>query len=92
MEYILATLFLAFNAYQDTKEFIDLYIEEDKQTADKYLHYILFFKGIFLASIPAALATYSLKISRAYIHERLKRQERKHAINFGRFYLKKEKK
>ncbi len=52
------------------------------------LQWILLVKGILLASVPAALATYSFSISRAYIHERLKRQERKQAINQSELYLK----
>ncbi|VAW88613.1 hypothetical protein MNBD_GAMMA17-2287 [hydrothermal vent metagenome] len=54
-----------------------------------YIEIVLLLKGLVLFSVPSAVATYSFKLSKAYIHERLKRAERKHAINFGKFFMKK---
>jgi len=81
---VFASGHFAYQAYQDTLTAIN---GVGLASTSATLHYILLIKGIFLTSIPAALATYSFRISRAYIHERLKRQERKHAIHFGKLIL-----
>lgn len=48
---------------------------------------ISFFKGLILVGIPITIGTFALRNYQSYEHEILKRGERKHAINFGEFYL-----
>lgn len=62
---------------------------KSKETAQLSIEFILLAKGLILFSVPSAVATYSFKLSKAYIHERLKRAERKHAINFGKLFSEK---
>jgi hypothetical protein len=45
------------------------------------------FKGLIALALFAALAKYSLLFSNAYMREALKNADRRHAINFGKFYL-----
>jgi hypothetical protein len=45
------------------------------------------FKGLFAIGLLAALAKYSFLFSRSYMQESLKNADRRHAINFGKFYL-----
>ena len=45
------------------------------------------FKGLIIVSLFAALAKYSLTFSNSYMREALKNADRRHAINFGKFYL-----
>ncbi|UPF05925.1 hypothetical protein MXB02_10010 [Pseudomonas mosselii] len=47
----------------------------------------LLLKGLIVISLFAALARHCYTISNAYMHESLKRSDRMHAINFGKFYL-----
>jgi hypothetical protein len=47
----------------------------------------LLLKGLIVISLFAALAKHCYTISNAYMHESLKRSDRMHAINFGKFYL-----
>lgn len=51
--------------------------------------YFLFvtFRGIILIAMFIALARYAFIYSNSYMHESLKSGERRHAINFGKFYL-----
>lgn len=44
-------------------------------------------KGLIVVLLFAALAKYSLIFSNAYMTESLKNADRRHAINFGKFYL-----
>lgn len=44
-------------------------------------------KGFFVVALLAALAKYSYLFSRSYMQESLKNADRRHAINFGKFYL-----
>lgn len=45
------------------------------------------FKGLIVVILFAALAKYSLIFSNSYMREALKNADRRHAINFGKFYL-----
>ena len=45
------------------------------------------FKGVFVVALLAGLAKYSFIFSRSYMQESLKNADRRHAINFGKFYL-----
>jgi len=45
------------------------------------------FKGLVVAGLLAGLAKYSFLFSRSYMQEALKNADRRHAINFGKFYL-----
>ncbi|MDH5232640.1 MAG: hypothetical protein OEY38_21485 [Gammaproteobacteria bacterium] len=45
------------------------------------------FKGLIVLALFAALAKYSLIFSNSYMREALKNADRRHAINFGKFYL-----
>ncbi len=45
------------------------------------------FKGLIAVILFAALAKYSLIFSNSYMREALKNADRRHAINFGKFYL-----
>lgn len=45
------------------------------------------FKGLIAVALFAALAKYSLLFSKSYMREALKNADRRHAINFGKFYL-----
>jgi hypothetical protein len=51
--------------------------------------YFLFitFRGLIVVAMFIALAKYSFVYSNSYMHESLKSGERRHAINFGKFYL-----
>jgi hypothetical protein len=51
--------------------------------------YFLFitFRGLIVVAMFIALAKYSYVYSNSYMHESLKSGERRHAINFGKFYL-----
>ena len=44
-------------------------------------------KGAVVFGIIFALAKYSMGFANSYMHESLKNAERRHAINFGKFYL-----
>lgn len=45
------------------------------------------FKGLVSIALLAGLAKYSFLFSNSYMHEALKNADRRHAINFGKFYL-----
>jgi hypothetical protein len=45
------------------------------------------FKGLISVALFAALAKYSFLFSNSYMQEALKNADRRHAINFGKFYL-----
>nr|WP_312717345.1 hypothetical protein [Stenotrophomonas geniculata] len=45
------------------------------------------FKGVVIIALVAALAKYSFLFSSRYMQEALKNSDRRHAINFGKFYL-----
>jgi hypothetical protein len=45
------------------------------------------FKGLIAVALLAGLAKYSFLFSNAYMQEALKNADRRHAINFGKFYL-----
>lgn len=47
----------------------------------------LAFKGIIVIGLFVALAKYCFSYSQSFTHEAIKNSERKHAINFGKFYL-----
>lgn len=45
------------------------------------------FKGVIVIGLFVALAKYCFTYSQSFMHESIKNGERKHAINFGKFYL-----
>lgn len=45
------------------------------------------FKGLIAVALFAALAKYAFLFSNSYMREALKNADRRHAINFGKFYL-----
>jgi hypothetical protein len=45
------------------------------------------FKGLVAVALLAGLAKYSFMFSNSYMQEALKNADRRHAINFGKFYL-----
>ncbi|OMQ41060.1 HNH endonuclease [Pseudomonas putida] len=45
------------------------------------------FKGVIVIGLFIALAKYCFTYSQSFTHEAIKNSERKHAINFGKFYL-----
>lgn len=45
------------------------------------------FKGLLAVALLAALSKYSFLFSNSYMREALKNGDRRHAINFGKFYL-----
>jgi hypothetical protein len=45
------------------------------------------FRGLIVVAMFVALARYAFLYSNSYMHESLKNGERRHAINFGKFYL-----
>ncbi|MBE4012868.1 hypothetical protein HJ059_23770 [Vibrio parahaemolyticus] len=45
------------------------------------------FRGLVVLTMFVALARYAFIFSNSYMHESLKNGERRHAINFGKFYL-----
>ncbi|WP_416306440.1 hypothetical protein [Neptunicella sp. SCSIO 80796] len=45
------------------------------------------FKGLVTVGLLAAIAKYAYLFSSSYMHESLKNADRRHAINFGKFYL-----
>lgn len=47
----------------------------------------LAFKGMIVIGLFIALAKYCFTYSQSFTHEAIKNSERKHAINFGKFYL-----
>lgn len=51
-----------------------------------YFLYITF-RGLIVVAMFIALARYAFVFSNSYMHESLKNSERRHAINFGKFYL-----
>jgi hypothetical protein len=50
---------------------------------------ILFFgaKGAILLGLVVSMVRVCLRLARSYLHESLKNAERRHAINYGKFYL-----
>lgn len=46
-----------------------------------------FVKGLIALTLLGALARYAFLLSNAYVREALKNSDRRHAINFGKFYL-----
>ncbi|EPS3433218.1 hypothetical protein [Vibrio alginolyticus] len=51
-----------------------------------YFLYVTF-RGLIVVAMFIALARYAFIFSNSYMHESLKNSERRHAINFGKFYL-----
>lgn len=51
-----------------------------------YFLYVTF-RGLVVVAMFVALARYAFIFSNSYMHESLKNSERRHAINFGKFYL-----
>ncbi|HGQ7401820.1 hypothetical protein [Pseudomonas aeruginosa] len=55
-------------------------------TGWSYFVYVTF-RGLVMVALFVALARYCFLYSNSYMHESLKSGERRHAINFGKFYL-----
>lgn len=51
-----------------------------------YFLYVTF-RGLVVVAMFVALARYAFIFGNSYMHESLKNSERRHAINFGKFYL-----
>ncbi|EKO3612147.1 hypothetical protein M3914_003358 [Vibrio metschnikovii] len=51
-----------------------------------YFLYVTF-RGLIVVAMFIAFARYAFIFSNSYMHESLKNSERRHAINFGKFYL-----
>lgn len=61
-------------------------LKQDTNYGWSYL-LLVTFKGIILVGLFIALAKYSFMYSQSYMHESIKNSERRHAINFGKFYM-----
>jgi len=57
-----------------------------EQVTWQFLIFTLF-KGLVTVGLLAAIAKYAYLFSSSYMHESLKNADRRHAINFGKFYL-----
>jgi hypothetical protein len=62
-------------------------ILEKKEDVSWSFLLLITFKGLIVVGLFVALAKYSFTFSQSYMHESLKNSERRHAINFGKFYL-----
>lgn len=58
-----------------------------KENIDWPFFLFLILKGLIVVSLLCAWAKYAFNIANAYVHESLKRSDRMHAINFGKFFL-----
>lgn len=58
-----------------------------KENIDWIFFTFLLLKGLIIVSLFCAFAKHAYNIGNAYMHESLKRSDRMHAINFGKFYL-----
>jgi len=61
-------------------------LKQDTNYGWSYL-LLVTFKGLILVGLFIALAKYSFMYSQSYMHESIKNSERRHAINFGKFYM-----
>lgn len=61
-------------------------VSPDTNVSWEIIFYVSF-KGLLIISLFIAMAKYSFTFGKSYMHESLKNGERKHAINFGKFYL-----
>ena len=60
----------------------------DSQTAMTWSYVTFYaFKGVIVIGLFVALAKYCFTHAQSFMHESIKNGERKHAINFGKFYL-----
>lgn len=60
----------------------------DTQTALTWSYVTFYaFKGVIVIGLFVALAKYCFTHAQSFMHESIKNGERKHAINFGKFYL-----
>lgn len=60
---------------------------ESKDNIDWAFFTFLLMKGLIIVTLFCAWAKHAFNIANAYVHESLKRSDRMHAINFGKFYL-----
>jgi hypothetical protein len=60
--------------------------QDADQVTWQFLIFTLF-KGLVTVGLLAAIAKYAYLFSSSYMHESLKNADRRHAINFGKFYL-----
>lgn len=73
---------IAFFAYVSISSAISL----PTQISWEFLAFTVF-KGLIAVALLAGLAKYSFLFSSSYMQEALKNADRRHAINFGKFYL-----
>ncbi len=61
----------------------------DLNASDISWQFLVFtlFKGLITVGLLAGIAKYAYMFSSSYMHESLKNADRRHAINFGKFYL-----
>lgn len=60
---------------------------ESKDNVNWSFLLLVSFKGVIIVGLFIALSKYAFTFSQSYMHESLKNSERRHAINFGKFYL-----
>lgn len=58
-----------------------------KENIDWFFFLFLLVKGLIVVTLFVAWAKHAFNVANAYVHEALKRSDRMHAINFGKFYL-----
>lgn len=58
-----------------------------KENIDWFFFSFLLLKGLVVVTLFGAWAKHAYNLGNAYMHESLKRSDRMHAINFGKFYL-----
>lgn len=58
-----------------------------KENIDWFFFSFLLLKGLIVVTLFGAWAKHAYNLGNAYMHESLKRSDRMHAINFGKFYL-----
>ncbi|PHY62900.1 hypothetical protein [Shewanella xiamenensis] len=73
--FVIISTFYGANTYHDAQGF-----------TWTYFLYVTF-RGLIVVAMFIALARYAFIFSNSYMHESLKNSERRHAINFGKFYL-----
>ncbi|WP_152539443.1 hypothetical protein [Methylomicrobium lacus] len=78
---ILGIIFITYATFNGSSEF-----HNSSGFTWTYFLYVTF-RGLVVIAMFVALARYAFLFSNSYMHESLKSGERRHAINFGKFYL-----
>lgn len=78
---ILGVVFIIFSTFYGADSF-----HSSQGFSWAYFLYITF-RGLIVVAMFIAFARYAFVFSNSYMHESLKNSERRHAINFGKFYL-----